>query len=91
MATVLRILQGLERSPATGDEAEGMARLGFLEWMFALEGASAARGHARAALQSDAAQAAESAAARAFVRFLQQATWALPPAQVRKGRRRALN
>ncbi|WP_111732003.1 hypothetical protein [Roseovarius amoyensis] len=91
MAAALRILQGLERSPATGDEAEGMARLGFLEWMFALEGDSAVPEHARVALHSDAARAAESAAARAFVGFLRQATWPLPPAPVRQRRRRALN
>lgn len=86
--TATRILDGLERSPATGAEADAVARLGFLEWVFGLEG-GAARAEARTALASPAAQRPGSAAARRFVAFLRQA--ALPvsrPTSGQTGRRR---
>jgi len=88
--TATRILQGLERSTATGAEADSLARLGFLEWAFGLEGA-ATPAKARAALASPAAQRAESAAARAFVGFLGQATQPVARAGMRRGRKRAVH
>jgi len=71
--TVLQILRGLERSTATGAQAETDARLGFLEWLIGLEGAASAA-EARAALAIAAAHRPQSAAARAFVGCLRQAS-----------------
>lgn len=71
-----RIIEGLERSPATGDEAQVAGRLGFLEW--ALTGADPITPEAaRAALKARAAQDASSDAARAFVGYLRDATHAI--------------
>ena len=88
--TATRILNGLERSTATGDEADTVARLGFLEWAFGLEG-DATPGAARAALASPAAQEAGSDAARAFVGFLHQAAQPIACRLVRRGRNRMLH
>ncbi|WP_306151916.1 hypothetical protein [Roseovarius sp. MMSF_3281] len=70
--TVTRILDGLEAMPATGAEADTAARLGFLEWAFAMPGDATPQA-ARDALRTEAAQEARSPAARAFVGFLQAA------------------
>lgn len=83
-----QILNGLERSTATGEEADQVARLGFLEWAFGLEG-EATPAEARAALASPAAQRPASAAACAFVTFLHQA--AQPMARGFRRRRRAVH
>ena len=88
--TATRILNGLERSTATGDEADSMARLGFLEWAFGLE-CDATPGAARAALASAAAQRADSDAARAFVAFLNEAAQPIAQRLVRRARNRTLH
>jgi len=91
MAT--RILNGLELCAATGEEAESVARLEFLEWVFGLDGA-ATPAEARAALATPAAQRAESDAACAFVGFLRQASRPVSrPATkgARRGRRRTVH
>ncbi len=79
------IMDGLERSGATGAEAEAVARLGFLEWVFAYPGAVTAR-VVREALDEPAVQNAGSAAARAFVDVLEEARYAVPMARRRRGR-----
>ena len=80
-------LQGAGRLRAEpGAEADSIARLGFLEWVFGL-GGEATPARARAALASPAAQRPESAAARAFVSFLRQAAQPMT-GKVRRGRRR---
>lgn len=79
------IMDGLERSGATGAEAEAVARLGFLEWVFAHPGAVTAR-VVREALAEPAVQNAGSAAARAFVDVLEEARHAAPMARGRRGR-----
>jgi len=84
-----RILNGLERVSATGPEADNVARLGFLEWVFGLEGEDTAA-KARAALACPAAQRPESPAACAFVSFLRQASRPVSH-EVRRRRRRAMN
>lgn len=70
--TVMQILDGLERVDATGGEAEAAARLGFLEWAFALPGEATPEA-ARRALGACAAQGPDSPAARAFVGYLREA------------------
>jgi len=87
--TATRILDGLERSDATGPEADSVARLGFLEWAFGLEG-EVTPAKAKAALDSAEAQGPESDAACAFVLFLRQATRPVTGG-LRRGRRRALH
>lgn len=87
--TATRILNGLERSTATGPEADQVARLGFLEWAFGLEG-EATPAEARAALASPEAQRPASAAACAFVTFLHQASQPMTRG-FRRGRRRAVH
>lgn len=83
--TVNQILTGLERSDATGQEADQVARLGFLEWAFTLPGEASAKA-ARAALDCPEARNADSAAARAFVGFLEQATRPISSSRVRRRR-----
>ncbi|QFT93511.1 hypothetical protein FIU86_11720 [Roseovarius sp. THAF9] len=79
------IMDGLERSGATGAEAKAVARLGFLEWVFAYPGTVTA--HAvREALAEPVMQNPGSAAARAFVDFLEEARYAVPMARGRRGR-----
>ncbi|MDR9394402.1 hypothetical protein [Roseovarius sp. SYSU LYC5161] len=80
---VTQILDGLESSAATGHEADTIARVGFLEWVFAYPRATTQQ-DARRALAEPAAQNACSAAARAFVKHLEQATG---PGIARNGRR----
>ena len=87
--TAARILDGLERSEATGAEADNVARMGFLEWAFGLEG-EVTPAKAKAALDSAEAQGPESDAACAFVVFLRQATRPVSGG-LRRGRRRALH
>ncbi|KZY35966.1 hypothetical protein A3731_16420 [Roseovarius sp. HI0049] len=82
-------MDGLERSDATGPEADSVARLGFLEWAFGLEG-EVTPAKAKAALDSAEAQGPESDAACAFVLFLRQATRPVTGG-LRRGRRRALH
>ncbi len=81
--SVTQILSGLERSDATGPDAEAAARMGFLEWAFGLTGAATPEA-ARAALEAASAPA-ESAAAQAFVGYLHQAS-AHVTRPVRRGR-----
>ena len=83
-----RILSGLETSNATGAEAEAVARMGFLEWVFAEPDAVTARA-ARVALDCPEARNAVSPAAQAFVGFLKQAGSGGAARPVRR-RRRAL-
>ena len=87
--TAARILDGLERSEATGAEADNVARMGFLEWACGLEG-EVTPAKAKAALDSAEAQGPESDAACAFVVFLRQATQPMMGG-ARRGRRRALH
>ncbi|QFT80298.1 hypothetical protein FIU89_06715 [Roseovarius sp. THAF27] len=79
------IMNGLERSGATGAEAEAVARLGFLEWVFGYPGAVTA-GVVREALAEPAVRNADSAAARAFARVLEEARHAAPMTRGRRGR-----
>ncbi|WP_236544479.1 hypothetical protein [Roseovarius atlanticus] len=79
------IMDGLERSGATGDEAEAVARLGFLEWVFAHPGTVTAR-VVREALDEPAVQNADSAAAKAFVGVLEEARHAVRMTRGRRGR-----
>lgn len=83
--TVSRIMHGLELSDATGREADAVARLGFLEWVFTQPDVVTAR-EARAALDAPELQNPTSAAARAFAGFLRQATQAMQGAGARRGR-----
>lgn len=70
--TTERILSSLETLTLTGDEADAAARLGFLEW--ALAGPDDVTASTlSAALQLPEARNPESAAAQAFVGFLQEA------------------
>lgn len=83
--SVSQIVDGLERSPATGAEADAIARLGFLEWVFGHPDAVTAQ-VARKALSDPALQNPTSAAARAFVDVMRQATEAARVVPVRRGR-----
>ncbi|EAQ23514.1 hypothetical protein ROS217_16870 [Roseovarius sp. 217] len=88
--TFLRIIDGLESSQATGPQAMQAARMGFLQWACAVEGPITAQ-MARAALESPAARQAESAAARAFVGFLREASRTCLALPMRRGRARVLH
>ena len=88
--TATRILDGLERVTATGKEADSVARLGFLEWVFLQPGDATAKA-AREALNCPAARNAGSAAARAFVDFLRQATLPVSRPGRRGGRLRRVH
>ncbi|RKF16979.1 hypothetical protein D6850_05485 [Roseovarius spongiae] len=81
--TATRIIEGLERSPATGSAAQDVARLGFLEWAFTGDEA------AQDALNAVAAQRVRSDAARAFVDLLHDACQPLCRAPGRRRRARA--
>lgn len=70
--SVTQILKGLESSDSTGGDAIAAGQMGFLEWAFALPGAATPEA-AREALAA-APPEVESAAARAFLQFLKQAT-----------------
>lgn len=83
--TAIRILNGLEDSAATGPEADSMARLGFLEWVFASPGTLTAES-ARRALQEISPHVPGSPAARAFVGFLEEASRMGAGTNMRRGR-----
>jgi hypothetical protein len=85
-----QILNGLERSETTGSDADAVARLGFLEWVFEQEG-SVTAADAREALASPEAQGAGSAAARAFVGYLFDAAQSVPLPSGRRRSRRAVH
>ena len=80
-----RILTRLEGSDASGIDADKAARLGFVEWAFSVPGGPAGTA-ARAALACPEVQNAGSAAAQAFVRFLEQATRPVCARHTRKRR-----
>jgi hypothetical protein len=88
MTDVARIIDALEKSPAEGAQAMAAARLGFLEWVFGAPGAVTA-GMARDALGTLAARDARSAAARAFVGCLREASLPLAARATRRGGMRA--
>jgi len=88
--TVTQILDGLEAMRETGDEADSAARLGFLEWVFAMPGTATPQA-ARDALSTAAAQEARSPAARAFVGFLQAACVPVRGARGRTRRTRVMH
>ena len=84
---VTRILEGLERMDAEGPDADAAARAGFLEWAFAQPGAATPEA-ARAALMTArhaAPDGGQSAAAEAFVAYLNDATMGMAPSG-RRGR-----
>lgn len=83
--TAIRILHGLEDVSGTGAEAEGMARLGFLEWVFASPG-TLTPAAARRALEDIAPHAPESEAACAFVGYLEEAARMTCLPRARRGR-----
>lgn len=84
--TLTPIMDGLERSGATGPEAEAVARMGFLEWVFAYPGTVTPH-VVREALAEPAVRNAGSAAARAFVGVLEEAGHAVQmPQRGRRGR-----
>lgn len=86
-----RIMDGLERNPAIGRQAEQVARIGFLNWACTVEGPVTAQ-VARAALDCPEAAAAASDAARAFVGFLREASRRACPARpMRRGRAQVLH
>ena len=83
--SISRIIDGLETSDLTGADAAQAARLGFLEWAFcSCEGGTPQA--ARDALQYPEARNASSAAARAFVGYLRQATLTAATPKRRRGR-----
>ncbi|WP_338550752.1 hypothetical protein [Roseovarius phycicola] len=83
--TVNRIVDGLERCDATGSEAAAMARLGFLEWVFAHPGDVTPK-VVGAALRDPSVQNPTSAAARAFVEVLREARDVPMAPAARRGR-----
>lgn len=80
-----RIVEGLEQSEATGREAQAMAKLGFLEWVFAQPGAVSAP-VVREALAELAVCRVTSDAACAFAEVMRQAAPGVQPAARRRGR-----
>jgi hypothetical protein len=85
--SVTHIIDGLEMCPATGAAADARARLGFLEWVIAQDGAVTAQ-TAQRAVSDVSRQTPNSQAACAFVRMLQEACVAPSvPARRRAGRR----
>ena len=85
-----RILDGLEQSNSTGAQASHHARRSFLEWAVSVAGPVTPK-VARAALAAPAVLAAESAAARAFVGYLEQASRTAHMQKPRRGRARVLH
>jgi len=83
--TVTRIIDALEESPAAGAQACAAGRLGFLEWVFDTPGPVTVQ-MAREALSEPAAQAAKSAAARAFVNYLEEACTSIAARPARRRR-----
>lgn len=88
--SMTRILSGLEMCNARDDEAQAVARLGFLEWAFTEPGQVTAE-TVKDALRHPATKAPGSAAARAFVDYLRQAVTPLSAGRARRGRARALH
>lgn len=88
--SVNRIIDGLEETDATGSDAVSLARLGFLEWIFADAGGATPKS-ARLALADPAAQNPSSPAARAFVGYLRAATHPYPGIAGRRGRARRIH
>jgi len=88
--TATRILSGLETLDLTGAEADAAARLGFLEWVFAMPGEATPQA-AREALEAPEAQRAQSDAAQAFVAFLIEARHVMARPRGRNGRARRLH
>jgi hypothetical protein len=86
--SVIKILSGLEGIDAKGLDADVAARIGFLEWAFALPGAATPEA-ARAALNV-APALVESAAAQTFVSYLHQASRHMMP-PVRRSRAARIN
>ncbi len=93
--TALAIMDGLQRLAREGDAAEQAARLGFLEWVFALPPDASPQQAASRALDGLDPPEAPSAAAAAFLEFLEQATRPSVVGATRRGgargRRRALH
>ncbi|MEO1139650.1 MAG: hypothetical protein AAFW87_09350 [Pseudomonadota bacterium] len=83
--SVTQIVIGLERSNATGPEADAIAKLGFLEWVFAHPETVTVQ-VVRAALSEPSLQNPTSAAARAFADVLRQAMQVAGVTPVRRGR-----
>lgn len=83
--SVVQIVEGLERSDATGRAAQDAARLGFLEWVFAHQGMVNA-GTIRAAQAELRDCRVSSDAACAFAEVLRQAVPGLQSAGRRGGR-----
>jgi len=83
MTEFARIIDALENSPAEGAQALAAARRGFLEWVVAAPGPVTAR-MARDALGTQAARDAQSAAARAFVGCLHEASLPLATGTTRR-------
>jgi hypothetical protein len=88
--SLIRILDALEDSPTAGSQAQAAARMGFLEWVFAAPGPVTAQ-MVREALADPAAQEAQSAAARAFVDYLEQACLSGLGSPARRGRARLVH
>ncbi|WP_297772488.1 hypothetical protein [uncultured Roseovarius sp.] len=88
--TLVKIMDVLERSPATGAQAERAARMGFLQWACLADGPVTAE-HARRALRCQVAKDAKSAAACAFVEILHQASRNSAPLPARRARARTLH
>lgn len=80
-----RIVEGLEQSDATGCEAQAVAKLGFLEWVFSQPGAVSGP-VVREALDELAVCRLTSDAACAFAEVMRQAAPAVPPVARRGGR-----
>ena len=85
-----QILSGLETLDLKGEAATAAARLGFLEWVFGQTGEATPK-DAQDALSALGQEAPESAAAQAFVTYLQQACLPAPRPQRRLGRARRLH
>lgn len=83
--TVHRILDGLERCDATGPEADAIARLGFLEWVFGypeqITGQVVSQTLAQSCVQNPSSEAA-----RAFVGQLREARSVSGSVPARRGR-----
>lgn len=87
-----QIYRGLDALDLTGNEAREAARLGFLEWTFALDDVALAPEAARDALDMAPPDARPSPAAEAFLAYLDAAADARFRSGPRRGgRRRSLN
>lgn len=93
--TAPAIMDGLQRLGREGEAAEQAARMGFLEWVFALPPEASPQQAASRALDRLERPAAPSAAAAAFLGFLEEAArLTLEDATRRggaRGRRRAMH